>query len=270
MGKDMLDIVDIIATVASILTILSFMGSFYYLTLKNTKIKEMRNTIESIYKIGVRALWEEKMLVAEDAHYRLIQAGKTTTSVNDLVQLASQYVGNKHKYESSTELEILAHKGIIWTNAMINEIEVSENTKETWIVTPDLEPDLSDESTGRVVNHCVKKGKKYVFFLPNNLLRIEDKINKLFNNIDPSGKDKIRECNNVTFIQLDPEKYKEMFNGGNTVLFFSDSECNLTPRCFNEVCLEMVEERGVFWQQYTDKKADEIKYSLQENIINHS
>ena len=68
------------------------------------------------------------------------------------------------------EINLLVNNGIIWTNGQIGQVETSKDTKITWLITPDLQPDSSKEATGKMVNACIKDGKKYVFFYPDNLL----------------------------------------------------------------------------------------------------
>lgn len=254
---------DIFSIIGGVITVLSFIFSGWVWMRSDTKIKELVNILNTIHDIGSTALWEENMFLAESESIRLRQADKTIGYITSVVKLSERYVENKHKYESSVELGLLVNKGVIWTNAMIGEIEMSKDTKETWLITPDLQPDSSNVPTGKMVNRCIKKGNKYVFFFPDKLTHKDAEISRLINNIGLDNYKKSELDKYVTLVPLNSQDYSSYFSDGNTILFFSDSQRHFIPRCFGEISLSRVPERGIFWQEHTDVKAGEIRHVLE-------
>ncbi|WP_353571627.1 hypothetical protein [Candidatus Albibeggiatoa sp. nov. BB20] len=260
---------DIFTVIAGVIGIMSFLFSGWVWMKSDTKIRELRNVINTVHDISSTVLWEENMLLAESHETRLRQADKTIGYIMSLIKLTEHYSGNKHKYESSMELDLLIDKGIIWTNAMIGELEMSPNIKITWLITPDFQPDSSQATTGKMVNKCIKKGNKYVFFYPDDLPHVNSEIDRLMNNIGLSNYKKSELDKYALTIPLNRQKYTNLFDTGNTILFFFDTQRHLIPRCFSEISLTRVPERGVFWQEHTDVKTNEIRHILQEEYLTY-
>ncbi len=260
---------DVFTIIASVIGIISFLFSAWIWMKSDTKIRELINVINTVHDISITVLWEENMLLAESYETRLRQADKTIGYITSLVKLAEKYTGNKHKYESSMEIGILVEKGIIWTNPMIGELEMSQNIKITWLVTPDFQPDSSQSTTGKMVNKCIKKGNRYVFFYLDDLPHSSSEIDRLMNNIGLSNYKKTEIDKYALTIPVNREKYSNLFENGNTILFYSDFHRHLIPRCFREIPLTRVPERGIFWQEHTDIRANEIRHMLQEDYLSY-
>ena len=144
-------------------------------------------------------------------------------------------------------------------------IETSKDVVEVWLITPDLEPDSSDLSAGKVVGKNIANGKKYTYFFPHDLQYAETKTARLYNNLGLLNKNK-KGAQKVTLVPLNREQYSNLFARANLVLYFRDNERNLMPRCFEEIVFTKISERGMFWQEYPEAKSEEIFYNLENEL----
>jgi len=182
---------------------------------------------------------------------------KSLVSINNILRLTEQY--SQKKSNLPYDISLLVEKNIIWTGAMVWDLEISESVTEVWLFTPDLKPDISDKSVGKDVNLNIKNGKKYVYFFPDNLPHLKTEINRLYNNIGLTEPATYKYKNQVNLVPLSYEKYRKLFNGGNIILFFSDEHRSFPPKCFEELILNKIDERALFWQENSEKKAKELR-----------
>jgi len=182
---------------------------------------------------------------------------KSLVSINNILRLTEQY--SQKKSNLPYDISLLVEKNIIWTGAMVWDLEISESVTEVWLFTPDLKPDISDKSVGKDVNLNIKNGKKYVYFFPENIPHIELEIERLFNNLELNILENITYREHVTLISLSQEKFQYFYGKNNTILFFTDKNRSLPPRCFEELMLTQIKDRAVFWQENTEEKAKEIR-----------
>jgi hypothetical protein len=251
--------------IASLIGIFSFIFAIWEWISSNSKIRELKGTLSTIYEIAGTAVWEENLAGKESDEVRLKQAAKTIGFMISIRKAAEHFVDKKL---SSVEGELgqLIEQGIIWTPPMLIEIETSKDTTEVWLITPDLRPDAHDEIAGKVVNKNLKNGKNYVFFYPNDMPFAENEIASLYQNLGltDATSDKMRK--RVTTVSIDRKTNNHLFNKGNVVLYFRDFKRSLNPRCFEELILDHVPQRGAFWQELSDKKVLELKHLLDNEM----
>jgi len=157
--------------------------------------------------------------------------------------IASSHLGDVTR----TTKENLIERNIIIPQNDINVFENDSSVTEVWLVTPDLEPDLSSRQTGDVVEKNIKRGVKYIYFYKKSLELADTKQKCLLKNIlvDQSTKE------NVDFIPLPDDEFREFFLRHNNMLFVFHGGNNDSFRCFEELCLSRVNERGAFWQEHS-------------------
>ncbi|MDG7041558.1 MAG: hypothetical protein JRN22_00705 [Nitrososphaerota archaeon] len=257
------DSFSIVVGIAGFITGIVSLGFAVWVWLRSdTKIRELSNVIGGVHNIASGALWEENISLNESPETMLKQAVEMKAHMADIERTTEKYAGKKHKYSSSLQLDLAIEHGILLTASMIGEFEMRQNIKEIWLTTPDLKPDSSDPATGKMVSKCIKDGKKYKFFYPDNLKDKDGEIAKLLTNIGMSDP-KSKTYSNIDFVPLDANEFGHLFRRGNNVLFYSDEKRRFPLKCFEEVVFRHVPERGLFWQEHSEQTANELKQSLE-------
>jgi len=142
---------------------------------------------------------------------------------------------------------------------IINEKTLStieSQSKEIWVITPNLKNDLYNETIKKTVANNLKNGKKYVYFVPQNTY-IEGSISeyyKTYNNF-------IYDKNQVKFIQIPTPSCNEKNKNG--IYFYFPSEI---------VLYDVNEENkpSIVIQQFPNKKSNYyllVEDSYKEYII---
>jgi hypothetical protein len=72
------------------------------------------------------------MLPGDDGTSRLAQLEKSMGLVSALRTVSAKYVGDHQSYRA-TELGTLIQRGVIWSNAMINSLELSSDVRSVWL-----------------------------------------------------------------------------------------------------------------------------------------
>jgi hypothetical protein len=148
---------------------------------------------------------------------------------------------------------------------MIHELERSAQIQEIWLVTPDLEPDLSNPTTGKLVANNLRSKKRYVYFCPNDMRDLETKKKRLMVNI---GGSRPPESSRVTLVPVSPVQYGRISQPGNIILFFTQDPAWGACNAFEEVVFTKISERGIFWQEHTPAVAAEIRAVLKDELEN--
>jgi len=249
-----------LGTTLAIVSFLFAIGTWLLSERRKDKLKVDRLTevIKSIHAISGNTIWESKTVLSEVYETRVKQAEKNLVSINNIYQLTTQYIHQKSEHIIG-DIGLLVEKNIIWTGQMIWALEASKEITEIWLFTPDLKPDVSEDEVGKAVNANIKNGKKYVYFFPDNLPHLKTEINRLYNNIGLTEPATYKYKNQVNLVPLSYEKYRKLFNGGNIILFFSDEHRSFPPKCFEELILNKIDERALFWQENSEKKAKELR-----------
>ena len=116
--------------------------------------------------------------------------------------------GHLHKDTSQygpSELEMLIEKRVLYTQSMINDIEMSATIREVWLVTPDLKPDVSEKETGKLVGDNIRKGKKYIYFVPADLTHVSDLTLRLKSNLGIDARSRLNE--RITLVQINAQEF---------------------------------------------------------------
>lgn len=253
-----------LSILSAIITILAFLFAVWVWIKKDAKVRELEGIIQTTYDVTGLITWEMQTVQAEDSAARLRNAENSLGAVSALRVMTSKYAKGSTNFRM-TEIGALVERGVIWSIPMIHEIERSAAVREIWLVTPDLEPDLSNPTTGKLVAGNVKNRKKYVYFCPSNMLDLESKKRRLMTSI---GASRSPESSRVTVVPVNPAQYGRISERGNIILFFTqDSEwgaCN----AFEEIVFTKISERGIFWQEHTPEVAAEIRTVLKDELEN--
>jgi hypothetical protein len=259
--------IEIIGVISGIIGILSFVFAVWVWQRSDFKVKEMTNVLQSIYEISSEAVWTMHIQDAEDTEARFNQAQQALGIVTAIQKVSAEYSDSSKGHVGGTELRTLLERGIIWTTAAIDHLERSEGIKQVWIVTPDLEPDTSDQTVGSMVKLNLQKQVRYVFFHPDKLHQVDIKSRQLLTNIGVSSSQK-RLRSRVSIVPVSPAKKPSLFHRGNTVLYFKGDPATSSPHVFEEVVFTKVAQRGVFWQECDPSVARDIQMILSQELYN--
>lgn len=257
---------DSLNIVSAIVGIGSFIFSVWVWIRADARIRELSRIIDTIYEISDTAIWEAQIILGDDQEIILRKSEKTAGFLSSIRELTSQYSEKKLDL-GDDRLNYLVHHGIILTMQMVLNIEVSKKITEVWVVTPDLKPDSSDKLVGEKVRRNIKNNKRYVYFYPDNLSHKDAAISMLYENIgviDSKGKT----GEDVTLVEIDRAKYRELFVHDSTILYFRDRYRSLPPRCFEEVGFSQLENRTLFWQEHSESKSLEFFHFLNSELQN--
>ena len=266
-----MDVINWISVVSGIVGIVGFVfaiwvwmrSDFKVRELQNTldfKVRELRNTLQAIYETCGTIIWETRFLTPEDKDARLSQLEKATGLVSAIRTLASKY--SESAGHEISELETLfLERGVLWTMEMLQRIEVSADVREVWMVTHDLEPDLSDPNTGSMVSNNLKAGKSYKYFFPDDLEDADAKIWQLRVNIGATSPD-----SRVEFFPIADSSGVQGSSPANVILFFKDNPFYATDLVYQELILTKVSRRGHFWQEHDPKHARQVLGVLRAEV----
>jgi hypothetical protein len=251
-----------LGVVSAITTILAFLFAVWVWMKADSKLRELEGVIQSAYDISGTVLWDMQTVQSEDPATRLRNAEKSLGVVAALRVITGKYAKTALSFRG-TEIEALLERGVIWSTDALNEIERSDSVQEIWLVTPDLEPDLSDPTTGKVVAGNLKARKKYVYFYPSGISDFESVRRRLLANV---GATRTHEASRVTVVPIGPKVRGQIFQRGNTIIFFAkDSEWGAYS-AFEEVVFTKISGRGVFWQAHSPAIAAELRATLKQEL----
>jgi len=254
---------DIFNITVGIIGIIAFVFSVWVWMRSDIKIRELLGVICTIDEIVGTAILEWESVIAGDYELKLRQAEKTQGFVSSIKKLTAQFVPQRIRISGESAIGRLIERNVLWTKAMVWDIEASKETTEIWLVTPDLKPDVSDETVGKLVQKNIRSyGKRYVYFYPDDLPHAESETARLLKNIGLTDSDAKRLRDKVTLVPLSKSKHGQLFVGGNIILYYRDEHRILMPRCFEEVVLTKFPERGAFWQEHAESKTNELRHLL--------
>jgi hypothetical protein len=253
-----------LGVVSGIVDLFAFMFALWVWMRSDMRIRELHHTLEAVHDISGIIQWETVMLKGEDSDARLRQAERAIGLAAGIHTLSSKFVSTASE-RSGIELSALVERGIIWTTSMLWNIEQSAATKEIWLATPDLKPDVSDPIMGAVVGNNVRKGKRYTYFVPTSLDDLPDLMARLMINLGIDANNS-RLSDRITAVQVEAPEYSVAFGSGNIIFFFDADPMLSRGSVFREIVLTQVSERGIFWQECTEKEADTFYHLLRQKL----
>jgi hypothetical protein len=261
-----LNFIDWISVVSGIFGVVSFIFALWVWMRSDMRVSELKGALESVFEISDSILWETDALVAEDAETRLRQTERAIGLASSIHTLASKYVSGGSAY-GSTVIGGLLKRGVIVTQSMIWNIETSPMTKEVWLVTPDLKPDISDAVTGNIVGKNIRNGKRYVYFVPDTLHNLSDLVSRLETNIGIKSP-KSRQRNLLVIVQIDAttSPFPVSSATGNLIFFFKADPRSSRGDAFREIVFTQVSDRGRFWQHCADEETESIYQFLRQKL----
>ena len=257
-------VIEWLGVVSAILSIFAFMFAVWIWLRSDTKVRELEGVIQAAYDVTGTILWEMQITPVEDPKARLRSTERSLGEVSALRAVTGRYVKDAAGFRQ-TELGELIERGVIWSPAMLWDVETSERVKEVWLLTPDLEPDLSDPAAGTVVSNNLRLGKRYVYFCSTRRIRnLEAEKQRLLANLGLLKSTRL--ISRVTIIPMDEGHHEKLFQRGNMIIFFFDDPSWGTSRAFEEMVFTKVPERGVFWQECAPTVAQQIQSILQQEF----
>jgi hypothetical protein len=258
-----LGLLEWLSVLSGIIGVLSFIFAVWVWMRTDMKVRELTGALQTIYDISGNILWETINLTGEDAETRLRQAERAVGLASSIHTLSSKYAAATPDYRS-TEIGVLVERGVIVSQAMLTNIETSPSVKEVWLVTPDLEPDLSEAATGAIVSRNIRNGKRYVYFVPTGLQNLSDLTVRLRFNVGAgSTKSYLR---NLQVIPIETTDFPISLGTGNMIFFFKTDSASSRGEAFREIVLTRVADRGIFWQECTDAETESVYQFLRRKI----
>ena len=253
-----------LGVISAVISILAFLFAVWIWMRSNTKVRELEGIIQSAYDITGTILWDMHTVRGEDPTTRLRNAENSLGLVSALRITTGKYAKATNSFRE-TEIGSMLERGVIWSNSSLIEVERSARVREIWLFTPDLEPDLSDAPTGKVVAKNLKDRKCYVYFCPSDIPDFEVQKRRLLANI---GALRSQEASRVTVVPIGTNLHGRLFQRGNTVIFFSEDPEWGTYNAFEELVFTKISARGLFWQEHKPTIAAEIRAILMEELRN--
>lgn len=257
---------DVFNISVSVLGIISFIFSVWVWIRSDTKIRELSGVIDTILDISRTAIWEWQQEV-ESSEKKIQRAEKMAGYISSIQKVSSRYTSESKKLiQAEGQLGELIQRGVIFPGLTYDDIEMSKDVTEIWVITPDLKPDSSSESVGRLVNKNLKSGKKYIFFYPDDLPHAEIEAQGLLKNVGITKPDsKLQK--NLRLVPISRQKYFSLNVGvGNATLYFRDEHRSLAPKYMEEIVLSQVPERGAFWQEHSEEKSKTVWHILENTL----
>ena len=259
-----MNIISWLGIVSTIITILAFLFAVWVWMRANTKVRELEGIIQSSYDITGTILWDMNMIGAEDLTTRLRNAENSLGLVSALHITTGKYAKTASSF-GGTEIGTLLERGVMWSHASLTELERSARVQEIWLFTPDLQPDLSDAATGRIVAKNLKARKRYVYFCPNDIPDFDVEERRLLANIEAQ---RSSEASRVTIVPIAINPRESVFQRGNTVVFFFEDPEWGTCISFEEIVFTKISARGLFWQEHTTAVTAGIRTLLKQELHN--
>jgi hypothetical protein len=253
-----------LSVVSGVIGVLSFIFAVWVWMRSDVRVRELTGALQSIYDISGSILWETINLEAEDTDTRLRQAERAIGLASSIHTLSSKYVATTPEYRA-TEIGALIKRGIILTRPMIWNMETSPTTKEVWLVSRDLKPDVSEAAVGVMVGKNIRKGKRYVYFVPDDLDNLPDLALRLEANLGVSAM-KSRQHKFLTLIRVGTTGFPIYLGKGNVIFLFKTDSKLSRGSVFREIVLTQVSERGIFWQECTDDEAESMYQFLRQRL----
>lgn len=248
-----------VSIVSGIVSLLSFSFAIWVWMRSDMRVRELTNTLQSIYEISGDIMWESISITGESPSARRLQSERMVGLASSIHTLSSKYVeGLKMQTWRGADLSTLIERGIVWTLPMLWNVESAADTKEVWLVTPDLKPDISDPIVGEAVGNNLRRGKRYVYFVPDNLSDLSELMARLKENLNVSVP-KSRLGDLISVVQIDTQEYLTALGGsGNIAFYFKTDPMVRRGAAFREIVFTQVANRGVFWQKCSDEEADSL------------
>jgi hypothetical protein len=256
-----------LSMISGIVTLLAAVFTVWVWVQSRAKLREATRVMRSIHDVAVSVLWESQILPGEDSATRVAQLEKSLGMVSALRALSARYAEIQDAAAVTglgAELGAIVQRGAILSNAMLTRYEKSEDVRHVWLISRDLEPDLSERDTGGLVKRNLAAGKTYAYFYPAETALASEQVRKLRRNV---GADEGRIAKRVSCIPVSSDVAGEVFPAkGNIILFFKDDPSYGTRLVFEEVVLNKVERPGLFWQECEREHADRLLVTLQEQM----
>lgn len=250
-----MDLMSWLAVVSGVISIIAFVFAIWVWLKSDIKVLELSAALQTVHGIAESVVWNTHFVNAGDESTRLSQMERAHGQVMAIRTLTAKYVEVQVGYRN-TEIGTLIDRRIIWTTDWLGRLESSREVREVWLLTHDLEPDLSAAKTTAMVKKNVATGTRYVYFHPADLPDVESKVRRLRRNV---GGDTVQ----VRFVAIsDPG----LFTPANVIMFFKDEPAYGTDLVFQEIVLTKISERGIFWQEHERDYAAKLVHRLRQEL----
>lgn len=137
----------------------------------------------------------------------------------------------------------------------LDRLESSDAVKGVWVITKDLEPDISQERVADVVRGNLQRGVMYRFFAHKTCQHERlAKIQEMFSYEQLGSPDHLL-C--VEWIE-ESRTFETFKFHSNTVIYFRDFECSRVLCAFEELEQARLTSKGGVWQPIAQARAAEI------------
>ncbi len=114
---------------------------------------------------------------------------------------------------------------VLRTPDMLRTIEASKVITNVWMLTPDLVPDVTDRRVAEVVTTNLRRGVRYVYFVPPEVAVNKEMIDRLHTNLSMAGSELAATKELVSIVPLTCEAatFSKLGTGGDCILYFDGS-----------------------------------------------
>ncbi|MEV6487649.1 hypothetical protein AB0M20_03280 [Actinoplanes sp. NPDC051633] len=250
--------------VGGIVSIIAFVFSVWVWMKSDMKVRELRAVIQTAYDVCGSIMWEISRHPGDDDSVRLRHVESALGQVAAIQTLTSKYA-DRASSRRRTDIDALAERGVLWPSDMIWGLENSGRVREVWLVTPDFEPDRSDKEVGSSVGRNVRRGTRYVYFVPEDIGDLEELKAGLLENLGLAKAQRL--MNRITIVPVDRKVENNLFQRGNSILFFEGDPATAAFYALEEVVLTKIPTRGSFWQEHPKSVADELRRELRRLLV---
>jgi hypothetical protein len=254
--------------ICGIVTIASFVFALWLWIKTATRVQELTSLLAKINAIALLTVADSHQTFDADREHFVRKAERALGYLSSVQKLTQDYASSSRSQAEAAHLP-LVEQGILWTKSMIWEVEMSKETAEVWMYTPDLKPDSTEASIGKAVMKNLRASKNYVYFFPNDLPHRDQEIAKLLKNVGASDRFPFDWKDRIKFVPIEnPAMLGLAYE--NTIFYFRDGARLLQPRCFEEIKFTKVASRGTYWQEHSETRAAELQHALAKALVEQS
>jgi hypothetical protein len=225
------------------------------------KLHQYSSDLETISHMASSALWEVEVARGEHDPISVRKHELVKACLTNIRLMTAKYIDTRPSHIKDDLFVQLLERRIVWSQPQVWELEQSASVGEIWLVTPDLEPDLSDRYLAQMTNRNLQRGKHYVEFYYEDLEDAHNKIKAARKMMGISNDSK-----SLLYIPLSKDKYQQIAARIN--LYFDDKERIILPRCFEEITFTQIQTVATFWQEPSEAKTRKIWRLLEEEYRN--
>lgn len=243
--------------VAAGISIASFLFAVWVWMRQEARVNTARAALETVQETVDQIMLSDDGFHADPATLQA-RLERTLGQVASIRNATSVALGTT-RTALQPEFKTLLAKRLIWTGQMLWAVEAGPTIKAVWIVTPDLQPDVSEQLAAEVVRSNLARGVDYTYFVPAHLAEDQDTIDRLRKNVLPRTRLRRPDRPSASRFNVAVIESPELFAaGGNCVLYFDGPARSGHGAAYHEILFPRLAKRGAFWREVDDSARDTL------------